>query len=153
MVVRHGETVLFQSDSAKGRRGWRTDGGKWGVADGALRQTSEQGCCLALAGDPSWTDYTLTLKARKISGREGFLILVHRGDGCHTWCNLGGWGNSSTGLEQQMDGDKQDVGPHSDFNVETGRWYDLRIEAQGTHLKAFADNRLVAEGDERPGQP
>jgi hypothetical protein len=27
-----------------------------------------------VVGDPTWSDYTMTLKARKLSGSEGFLV-------------------------------------------------------------------------------
>jgi hypothetical protein len=44
-----------------------------------------------LAGDKFWTDYTLTLKARKISGLEGFLNLFRIAkNGDRIWRNIGG---------------------------------------------------------------
>lgn len=52
-------------------------GGAWSVQNGALRQTAEREFVRAIAGDKTWTEYTVDLKARKISGREGFLILFH----------------------------------------------------------------------------
>jgi alpha-L-arabinofuranosidase len=106
------------------------EGGEWNVAGGALQQKSK-GCCIAFAGDPSWKDFTLTLKARKTSGQEGFLVVVHNGDGFHSWCNIGGWGNSGTAIEQFQDGDKLDISPHGPFKVETGKWYDIRLEVKG----------------------
>jgi len=51
-----------------------------------LRQTAEKEFIRALAGDKSWTDYTLTCKAQKISGAEGFLILFRiAGDDDRMW--------------------------------------------------------------------
>ena len=74
--------VLFTSDFRTNSDGWRLlgDGAEWNVQDGALRQTAEQEFIRALAGDKSWTDYTLELKARKLAGHEGFLILFHIND-------------------------------------------------------------------------
>jgi len=63
--------VLFTSDFSNNSSGWKKLGdGDWAVKDGALRQNTESEFVRALAGDKSWTDYTLTLKARKIGGRE-----------------------------------------------------------------------------------
>src|SRR5262249_23806731 len=54
-------------------------GGEWKVQDGAARQSSTRDGCFLVAGDPSWTDYTVSVKARKISGREGFLLRFNSG--------------------------------------------------------------------------
>ena len=64
--------ILFQSDFSN-TKGWKFLGnGTWDVKDGALRQTTEREFIRAIAGDKSWTDYTLELRARKRGGREGF---------------------------------------------------------------------------------
>ena len=45
-------------------------------------------------------DCTLTLKARKTGGDEGFLILFQaNGTSDKHWWNIGGWGNTQSGLE------------------------------------------------------
>ena len=72
----------------------------------------------------SWTDYTLTLKARKISGAEGFLILFHiTGNEDRTWWNIGGWDNTQHGVELGGTLDPKRG------RIETGRWYDIKLEA------------------------
>src|SRR5208282_1143821 len=103
------------------------------------RQTVQQTFIRALAGDRSWTDYTLTLKARKISGREGFLILFHINDDAdHVWWNIGGWNNTQDSLEYgsgSVDG--------KPGRIETGRWYDIKIELEGNHVKCWLDGQLM----------
>ncbi len=70
--VTHDGKTLFASDFSNGMAGWQTAGGQWEVRDGALCQLGDDDGVRALAGDPKWTDYTLTLKARKISGDGRF---------------------------------------------------------------------------------
>jgi alpha-L-arabinofuranosidase len=113
-------------------------GGSWKVQDGALRQTAERQFVRALAGDKSWTDYTLTLKARKISGSEGFLILFHiNGDEDRTWWNIGGWGNTQDAIEG-------DEGPDSKpCRIETDHWYDIKLTVAGTRLQCWLDGALI----------
>jgi hypothetical protein len=54
------------------------------------KRQNEPSIC-ALAGDKFWTDYMLTLKARKISGSEGFLNLFRIAkNGDRIWRNIGG---------------------------------------------------------------
>jgi alpha-L-arabinofuranosidase len=93
--------VLFESDFTSGDEGWNFHGpGEWNVQDGALRQSADTEFVRALAGDRGWEDYNLEVKARKIAGDEGFLILFHiKGDEDRTWWNLGGWENTQHAVE------------------------------------------------------
>jgi len=133
--------VLFSSDFAGNSDGWKfLGGGDWKVQDGALRQTAEKEFVRALTGDKSWTDYTLELKARKLSGREGFLVLFHiNDDEDRVWWNIGGWNNTQHGVElgETLDGKRG--------NIETGRWYDIRVEVKGATVKCSLDGKVVHE--------
>ncbi len=131
--------ILFASDFSQGSDGWKfLGGGSWKTQDGALRQTAEREFVRALAGDKSWTDYTLELKARKIAGREGFLILFHiNDDEDRVWWNIAGWNNTQHAVELD-----ETVDPKRG-TVESGRWYDIRVEVAGTRVKCWFDGRLV----------
>ena len=138
-VTTPGGKVVFTSDFAKNSDGWKILGdGKWAVKDGALQQTAEKEFVRAIAGDKSWTDYTVELKARKISGSEGFLILFHiNDDEDRTWWNLGGWNNTQHGIElgSTLDG--------KEGSIETGRWYDIRLEVKGASVKCWLADKLI----------
>jgi alpha-L-arabinofuranosidase len=132
---------LYRSDfAAGGAAGWDTSRGAWSVVDGALRQTLEDPNLEATFGDDAWRDTTLTLKARKLAGQEGFLIFFGAGDGAQGRWNLGGWGNHEHGLDvpgtilQRIPG-----------TIETGRWYDVRIESRGDRVKCYLDGKLLQE--------
>jgi alpha-L-arabinofuranosidase len=138
--------LLFEADFSKGLDGWKTSGGDWKAVDGALCQNASGENIRAVTGDAAWTDYTLTLKARKLDGSEGFLILFHTPDIDHpTWWNLGGWGNTEHSLQG---GDLAE--DHVRGSIETGRWYDIKIELHGGKVKAFLDGELVHESDSKP---
>lgn len=137
-VVRGTET-LYQSDFAAGTAGWTMLGGTWSVLNGNLRQTGSATPALALVGGTTWSDYTLTLKARKLGGAEGFLVIVGSpGDATKTWWNIGGWGNSQHALEMPAV-----WAPSVGGGVQTGRWYDIRVELQGTNIRCYLDNVLI----------
>ena len=134
--------VLFESDFSQGTDGWKLLDGNWSVQGGALRQSEEDTFIRALAGDPSWSEYTLSLKARKLSGSEGFLILFNiAGDYDRTWWNIGGWNNSQSALESNG---TQDGKP---FAVETGRWYDIELTVAGGHVQCRLDGKLIHDVD------
>jgi hypothetical protein len=56
-----GAQRLYQSDFTKGLSGFRPAGGTWEAVGGSLRQTGSATPAMAYVGDPSWSDYTLTL--------------------------------------------------------------------------------------------
>ncbi len=131
-VTRNGETLF------DGATGWATARGQWDIADGVLRQTSMETDARAVAGDESWSDYTLSLKARKLGGNEGFLILFLNRGNEKSWWNIGGWGNTAYGIEAE--GITLDRVPG---HIETGRWYDIRIEITGPRVRCYLDDQLI----------
>jgi alpha-L-arabinofuranosidase len=142
--------TLFSSDFSHGTKDWKFlgDGASWRSSDGVLRQMAEREFIRAIAGDKSWTDYTLTLKARKISGAEGFLILFRiGGDEDRTWWNIGGWGNTQDGIES---GGTLDSKPG---HIETDRWYDVKLTVTGKHVRCWLDGEMIHDLDFDSGGP
>lgn len=138
-VEKDGE-ILYGSDFSKGVEGWTTEGGTWSVVDGAYRQ-SDRVVGLSYFGDQTWSDYTLTLKARKLSGAEGFLIVFGHKDSNKYWWNVGGWGNRDNGIEFN----RTPVGPHVSGHIETDRWYDIKVELKERKIRCYLDDKLVHE--------
>jgi alpha-L-arabinofuranosidase len=141
--------VLFASDFSKNAAGWKPlgDGADWQVQNGVLRQGAEKEFIRALAGDKAWTDYTVTLKARKMSGAEGFLILFHiANDEGRLWWNLGGWGDTDDSVEAA--GGRIDSKPG---HIENARWYDLKLTVTGKNVKCWLDGKMVHDLDYESG--
>ena len=145
-VEKDGE-VLFQGDFSTTAVGWRAEQGRWECVDGAYRQPRPRNA-LAFAGDESWTDYTLMLKARKLAGGEGFLVPFGRRGRDQYWWNLGGWGNSQHAVEMNQNPVGQGVPGH----IETGRWYDIRIELDGARIRCSLDGVLLHDVTAAPEQ-
>lgn len=135
--VTRGDEVLYESGGDL--EGWELHGGEWTAADGVIRQHSESTNVRAFVGSDDWTDYTLTLKARKISGKEGFLISFASTNPRETsWWNLGGWGNTDHGLESPLIGQQRKRG-----RIEQGRWYDVRVEVGQASVVCYLDGKEV----------
>jgi len=132
--------VLYSTDFTQGADDWRTESGRWGTEDGIYRQSSRRNG-LSYVGDESWTDYTLTLKARKLSGNEGFLIVFGQQGRSKYWWNLGGWGNSQHAIEFNQ----SQVGRSVRGSIETNKWYDIKIELKGQNIRCFLDGELIHE--------
>lgn len=142
-VTRNGQTLLV-SDLSHGATGWKPVAGKWNIVGDALQQTADGIKLRAYNGDSLWSDYTFALKARKLSGAEGFLILFSVKDNDnYAWWNIGGWGNTKHAVEYCEDGWRVVVGKMETGSVETGRWYDIKIELSGEHIRCYLDGKLV----------
>jgi alpha-L-arabinofuranosidase len=150
VVSARGETLLV-ADFGQGAAGWRTVRGAWQATEGVYRQTELAQDCRAVAGDPAWTDYTITLQARKLGGAEGFLIMFRvRDDDNWYWWNIGGWGNMRHAVERSIGGSKLLACPQVHGSVETGRWYDIRIEVQGARIRCYLDGQLIHDFEDAP---
>lgn len=142
--VTRGNETLLTADFAKDASGWRVVRGDWIVADGTYRQMDGGTDDRTVAGDPKWTDYTYSLKARKIGGAEGFLIMFNVQDNNNwLWWNIGGWGNSRHAIEKCTGGGKSELGRSVRGKIETDRWYDIRIELQGPRIRCYLDGKLI----------
>lgn len=146
--------VIYAANSFnRDSRGWRPVSGKWTIEDGAYRQndlSEDRRAMLDLPEPGEAGDYSLELKARKLSGDEGFLIMFHARDrGNFYWWNLGGWGNREHGIEKAEGGGKTQLVEHVRGRIETGRWYDIRIELTGARIRCYLDGKLIHDIMER----
>jgi alpha-L-arabinofuranosidase len=121
--------------------------GKWGIVDGVIRQSDldeNRRLVLTSARVNPGHKSVLRLKARKISGDEGFIIVLAGGpEGALQW-NLGGWGNTVHAFQR----DDARVGPGVPGRIEADRWYDIRIEHEGAKTRGYLDGKLIEEIEE-----
>ncbi len=140
-VERDGKLV-YESDFSQDAAGWEPAQGRWEVVDDAYRQT-RRGQGFSYFGENDWSDFTLSLKARKSAGGEGFLIVFGRQGGERYWWNLGGWGNSQHAIEHNQ----TPVGQPQRGRIESDRWYDVKIEVAGAKIRCFLDGELVHDAE------
>ncbi len=137
---------IYESDFAGKAGDWKPVKGNWQTVDGAYRESDQGTDFMSFLNVPGIEvgDCTLKLKARKIGGDEGFLVLFHAKDpNQFVWWNIGGWGNKETGVEAVNKGGKYGIGRHIPFTVESGKWYDIQIEVKGAQMQLFIDGKLV----------
>jgi alpha-L-arabinofuranosidase len=146
--VARGDEVLYTCDFTNGTQGWKLVGGEWKADGGSLKQAAKDDNIRAVTGDKKWRDYTYTLKARKLGGAEGFLIVFGAdSEKQKSWWNLGGWGNKRHGVEAPgIDTEGASV----DGSIETGRWYDIKVELKGASIKCYLDGKLIHDVKAKP---
>ncbi len=146
IVVTSNGVTLYQSDFVnQGTNGWRVYNGAWSTNAGLYQQTSAGTTdCRTTTGDTNWANYTITLQARKVSGSEGFLVLFNwTDDNNWTWFNIGGWGNTLDGVEQNVAGAKTILGTRNTDNIAANTWYYIRIVLSGTRAQCYLGTNSV----------
>ena len=131
---------------------WKISGGKLTQKETALPY-HELGSSIAF-GNKDWSNYTYTLEAVKLHGEEGFYIpfLIEDEQNMFFW-NIGGWANTQSALQRIENGAKTGAipGTVTDFTVEEGRTYDIKLVVDGYNIKGYIDGELqfdcVAESE------
>jgi alpha-L-arabinofuranosidase len=150
-----GATLLSDDFSGDASQWTHTGGGSWSLEDGQYAQT-DVGAenTMVSAGDPAWHDYDLHVKATKKSGKEGFLVAFGVKDtGNYYWWNLGGWNNTTTAVEQAVDGGKSTL-ISKPGTIETGKAYDVDIKVRGRQVTLYLDGQEWGSfKDDKPAEP
>lgn len=138
---------------APGFANWHAKSGTWEpYGEGRVRQKASGTDAMLLLPDAvDGASYAVSVRARKTGGAEGF-VLGFAGTSPGNWCQwtLGGWENRSTWLQRVDDGVPDDLSDRVPVGVETGRWYDLRIEVDGRRIRCYRDGELVHDIEDVP---
>ncbi|RSO05488.1 alpha-N-arabinofuranosidase [Streptomyces sp. WAC 05379] len=150
-----GATLLSDDFSGDASKWTHTGAGSWSVQDGQYVQTDAAAeNTMVQAGDLSWHDYDLHVKATKKSGKEGFLVAFGVKDtGNYYWWNLGGWNNTQSAVEQAVDGGKGTLLTKAG-SIETGRAYDIDVKVRGRQVTLYLDGQEWGGfTDDKPAEP
>jgi alpha-L-arabinofuranosidase len=149
-------TTLLTDDFGGDASQWTHTGrGSWSIRDGQYTQTDVAAeNTMVSAGDTAWHDYDLKVKATKKAGKEGFLVAFGVKDtGNYYWWNLGGWNNTTSAVEQAVDGGKSSL-ISKPGTIETGRTYDIEVEVRGRKVTLLLDGKEWGGfTDDKPAEP
>jgi len=134
---------LLYSDQFTNSSNWTPGTGTWTVADNTYTQSSTSVDCRSISSTINDSVYTYTLKARKTSGNEGFLIIFgYKDTNNFYWWNIGGWGNTLNAIEQCVGGSKSTL-TSAAGSVITNKWYDIKIDFTKEKVYFYLDNVLI----------
>ena len=124
--------------------------GDWKIKNGKLQQTNDwhaynQLGAISVFGDEDWSNYTYTFEATKTKGGEGFLIpFLYEDENNMFFWNIGGWENTKSAVQKVENGIKTEAIPETttNFTVETGRTYEIKIVVSDYNIKGYIDGEL-----------
>ena len=127
-------------------RGWTPKGGTWSAADGTLSQEGPGVMRWSIWDSPEeFSDCSISVKARKKSGDEGFILSFGMQGETGYVLNIGGWGNQTTAFQRMVGADMPQIPNNIAQQVETGRWYDIRIDIHGDSFTYSLDGKRMLE--------
>lgn len=127
-------------------RGWTPKGGTWSAADGTLSQEGPGVMRWSIWDSlEEFSDCSISVKARKKSGDEGFILYFGMQGETGYVLNIGGWGNQTTAFQRMVGADMPQIPNNIAQQVETGRWYDIRIDIHGDSFTYSLDGKRMLE--------
>jgi len=152
VVTRGGQKLFVGNDSKQGD--WAASpGSKWkliterglGSPLKTLRSEKLAPRQFIIAGDPKWTNYTIQVKARKLRGKEGFLVRFADRNNRFFYWNVGGKGNTTHIIGRRVGRRKakwlNEVKAQQPIHLNT--WYHLRVELKGAVVNCYLNNKLI----------
>ncbi len=127
-------------------RGWTPKGGTWSAADGTLSQEGPGVMRWSIWDSPEeFSDCSISVKARKKSGDEGFILYFGMQGETGYVLNIGGWSNQTTAFQHMVGADMPQIPNNIAQQLETGRWYDIRIDIHGDSFTYSLDGKRMLE--------
>ncbi|RAW02278.1 alpha-L-arabinofuranosidase C-terminal domain-containing protein [Pseudochryseolinea flava] len=143
-IIENGK-VVFQSGNA-GNNDWHFVGGKWSEENGVIAQRTEGAWPMAMLQRKTFSNYTLKLKARKISGYNAFMIpFAIKDNDNYLRVHIGAWVNKIAAFESVSKGGDAIVSQpvRLENPIEINRWYDVELRVANTSVECFLDGKLL----------
>lgn len=136
------EEVLIE-DALAAQNSWTVLAGSFTFTKGTYKQAAVAEPAWSLFNLPVMVDnYTISLRAKKTGGAEGFLIPLAYKNGDYYWFNIGGWGNTQHAVEKEINGQKSVLHSRAG-SIQTNHWYDIRIEVKPNQALCYLDDVLL----------
>jgi len=98
----------------------------------------------------AFENYTLSLKAKRVSGLKGFIIHFGEKDELNKlFWEIGGWQNQDSIVTANAYG-RGALLTQSAFNVDTNKEYRLDLEVNGRHIRTYIDGKLINDAVDKP---
>jgi alpha-N-arabinofuranosidase len=149
-----GNRVLLAPGFSGDAREW-SGGETWSAEGGLYQQSDPTASTSSFAGPKDWSDYTLTLKARRTS-EAGALVFTVCDDATHAKAARAQWilGDPIGGptvadpskpefVLQTHFAEQDQLLAHMPGSLETNRWYDVKISVHGDRMDCFLDGKIV----------
>ena len=143
------DQLIFSDDFAS-LDNWEAPGlGQWRADNGVLRQSDKgRSPAMLLLKTPELKTGRVTLKARRVSGNEDFLMFFNASNiDRFLFCNYGAAGNSFSAIQDRgaPDGCTFKGGRSTPGKIENERWYDISLTVTRDKAEMTLDGKKVSD--------
>lgn len=133
---------------------WEVGRGNWSTKDGILYQSQKGIDAFAILKNLEFEDCTIELKAKKISGTEGFRVIFGGKDfNNYFMADIGSHTNESVIFrEMNNEGSISLFDYRNSYSIKENLWYAIKVEIKGNSWKCYLDNELKYEYTYTPKQ-
>lgn len=126
---------------------WEVVRGDWNVKDSVLHQSQKGIDAFGILKNLEFEDCTIELKARKLSGTEGFRIIFGGKDPQNYFmADIGSHTNESVIFREMNDEGSISLFDYRNSNsIKANLWYTIKVEIKGNSWKCYLDNELIYE--------
>ena len=145
ILVKSGDKVWLNEDFS-GNIDWAELSGTYSNSNGTYVQSGSDNPALSISSTSiDTTVYTVSLKAMKTSGNEGFILpFGYKDENNYYWFNIGGWNNTQHAVEVVKNGSKTQLATKSG-SINNNQWYTITMEITKTISKFYIDGELIFE--------
>lgn len=145
--------IIFEDDFSTIKEDWRIINGNWKVENNSLfLDEGSQDYRIYL--DKKWTNYTVELKVKKISGENGFSVGVGYSNKNNYYSfTVGDKNNKKVIIDKVIDNNKTTVNKSKvDVSLTNGKEYKLKIIVKGKNIKSYIDGKLTNDYKEKTSE-
>ncbi|MBN2164975.1 MAG: carbohydrate binding domain-containing protein [Marinilabiliaceae bacterium] len=152
LKVISGDKVIIDENFENDVNDWIIIAGEYSIIDGKYAQTSGATPSMSFLNKAvNESSYTITLRAMKTGGTEGFLFpFALKDDQNYYWFNLGGWNNSQHAIEKSVGGSKSQL-LMAPGKIENNVWYAIKMEISERSAKFYLNDKLIFQLDPPTG--
>jgi len=109
-----------------------------------IQENAGQADAFIAFGDAGWSNYTLRVKVRKITGDQGFSVrFADDGKGAYAW-HIGVENNTKHAIcRQAPDGKRSRWFAQVNGSVQPNKWYDVQVELKGMVIRCYLNKQLI----------
>ncbi len=147
------EMIHYSLDPGDFGLDWKVIKGTFRIRDHTLLQPDTDKTPAMCVSRRQFNDDNLeiSLRARKLAGSEGFLIIFgYEDENNYYWWNVGGFTNSQHVIMKMENGEKEQL-VQMNGSVKSNQWYDLKIRLEGDRIRCYLNNDMIH--DIRVGSP
>jgi hypothetical protein len=147
------EAAALDLDFKKGLDDWKTVGGDWKIKDNVLVGTTAgyQDLFLNVKGADKWTDYTVEVKGKLIAGRIWGVCFRYKDTNTNYRLNLYDDLDAANNLYiyKRVGGAFSEVRAVPVGRIDKDTWYTLNLSITGGAMKAYLNNELKIEVEDK----